>query len=209
MLTEEQLRAAIEDRRAKLEKMERGLYPTALVPRAYVVDVTNKNASALGAPASVVDERTMGEVSLSGRAPVEQNTIFYCKAIQVTTLVAGSIPQQPPLPGLPARFSLPGIFRFESTSVSGPSEIFFWKVRDTGSDREWQDDWLPSSLLMSGDCNPLMAGRAHAAVSGGSEIEVLLSPVRFSQTSLPPGYIQGVREWTFRFVMLGMEKRLG
>lgn len=49
---------------------------------------------------------------------------------------------------------------------------FEWKVRDTGSDREWQNTWLPSDFLYSGDFFGLLAGNAAALVSGNSNLEV-------------------------------------
>jgi hypothetical protein len=49
---------------------------------------------------------------------------------------------------------------------------FEWKVRDTGTDRWWSNDWLPSDFLYSGDMCGLLTENAPALVSGNSAIEV-------------------------------------
>jgi len=62
---------------------------------------------------------------------------------------------------------------------------FFWKIRDTGADREWQNMKQPSVFLMSGSLSPLFLP-IHGVVRGGSEIAVEVEPVSafFGSTNL-------------------------
>lgn len=70
---------------------------------------------------------------------------------------------------LPGGFGDAGSYRNENFD-------FFWRIRDTGSDREWQNEWQPSVFLMSGHITPLwlpIAGR----INGGSEVSVEIDPI--------------------------------
>lgn len=84
---------------------------------------------------------------------------------------------------------------------------FEYKVRDTGSDRNWQNDWLPGSLTLSGNLNGFgfnVNELAHAVVSGGSEIVV---DVR-AQVTAPNAAFLGltaVSRWGLTFSFIGVE----
>lgn len=49
---------------------------------------------------------------------------------------------------------------------------FDWRIKDTGSDREWSNDWLPSDFLYSGDMCGLLTPTAPAIVGGNASIDV-------------------------------------
>jgi hypothetical protein len=57
---------------------------------------------------------------------------------------------------------------------------FEWRIRDTGSDREWSNDWLPSDFLYSGDIRGLDLGKNHALLSGGSEVIISIRTTKSS-----------------------------
>lgn len=46
------------------------------------------------------------------------------------------------------------------------------KISDTGSDREWQNDWIPAGVLLSGNLNEFQMREGHCFVSPASEISV-------------------------------------
>lgn len=49
---------------------------------------------------------------------------------------------------------------------------FQYRVRDTGSDRFWDNDWTPGAALLGANVNDLRIGRGHAVCSGGAQIVV-------------------------------------
>lgn len=53
---------------------------------------------------------------------------------------------------------------------------FTWRIRDTGSDREWQNTALPSQLLLTGNVNPLLFGNGHCMLSSGTEVLLEVVP---------------------------------
>lgn len=202
-MTEEELRAAIAARKVELDKLEKGLYPSNIFDRCYVVTPSISSAQATAVvvrPATPSDadvypftytERSLGNTQVSASVTVEKETTFYCLGIQFTLLRAGEVASQS------VKWSIPAKYRLLSTASGNPLEsngIFKWRVRDTGQDREWQNDWLPSVLLASGDELPFFGLRAHAVLSGGSRIQVDVMPLD-----------QTVYEYQFAFY--GVERR--
>lgn len=53
---------------------------------------------------------------------------------------------------------------------------FEWTIRDTGSDREWQNEKMPSVFLLSGHLSPLWLPIL-GSIRGGSEVAVEIDPV--------------------------------
>ena len=81
---------------------------------------------------------------------------------------------------------------------------FQWRVRDTGSDREWSNDWLPSEFLYSGDIRGLNLGRNHALLSGGAE---LFASVRTTKSSVGGGtsLFQDIESFSLQLSFVGIE----
>lgn len=92
---------------------------------------------------------------------VKKNTIFKMKSMSQAYTVNGTretIEQE-------ATFALPQTARI----------LFFnylFKMHDTGSDRELQDDWVPGALLLSGNYNDMRLRKGHAFFSPGAEITI-------------------------------------
>lgn len=202
-MTEEELRVAIAARKAELDKLEKGLYPSNIFDRCYVVTPTITAAQAAAVvvrPATPTDsgsypfnyfERSLSNTQVSATVTVEKETTFYCLGIQFTLLQAGEVDSRS------VKWSIPAKYRLMATSNYAPPEsngLFKWRVRDTGQDREWQNDWLPSPLLASGDELPFFGLRSHAVLSGGSRIQVDVMPLN-----------QTVYEYQFAFY--GVERR--
>jgi hypothetical protein len=58
---------------------------------------------------------------------------------------------------------------------------FEWTIRDTGADREWQNERQPSVFLCSGHLSPLWLAKA-GKIMGGSEVNITIYPV-FSRSA--------------------------
>ena len=70
---------------------------------------------------------------------------------------------------------------------------FDWSIRDTGSDRDWQNFPQPEVFLCSGRLNPTRLP-VFGRIKGGSEVEVTINPVIntagsgiFFTEAIPPG----------------------
>jgi len=81
---------------------------------------------------------------------------------------------------------------------------FEWQVRDTGTDREWQNDWLPSDFLYSGDKNGLLVPENPALVSGGSNIDVTLKVI-FSTNSGEGTLFEDIERHLLQVSFVGIE----
>lgn len=58
---------------------------------------------------------------------------------------------------------------------------YLWRIRDTGSDREWQNEYQPSVFMMTGALSPLWLP-IPGKLDGGSDVAVDIDPV-FSRTA--------------------------
>ena len=91
-------------------------------------------------------------------AVVDRATRFYVKRIESVLQAVGTNSD-----GLAATLVIPPPMRERACT-------FEYKVRDTGSDRNWQNDWLPYSLTLGGNLRGIGFKKAHAVLSGGAEL---------------------------------------
>jgi hypothetical protein len=80
---------------------------------------------------------------------------------------------------------------------------YFWAVRDTGSDREWQNRPQPSVFMDSGPLGPLMFP-VHGRVRGGSEVFITIDPFFSTVASL---VLDSVSRYTLHVSLFGTEVR--
>ena len=154
-LTEE-----IAARRKKLEALENDIPKAA--PFRYVVDFKFPYVEIRPALTRPTDEMVQ-------TFTVKKDTKFYLKAIEIAYTASGPTPVFAG-PDISISPTLPNQYRSQVFD-------FQWKVRDTGSDREWQNDFLPSAMLLSGNKTGLQFFRGHSFLSGGSEVYVTMGPV--------------------------------
>jgi len=148
------LEAAVADRKARVAKLEEESLPPWKNWR-YNINFNIPFAE------GVDDPTQPPKVELVESFVTKKGTRFYVRSIEFAFTVQGTVSSDMgPVPvtlGLaPAAMST--IFQFG------------WKVRDTGSDREWQDDFLPWSMLCSTHINGFRLGRGHCELSGGSQV---------------------------------------
>ena len=97
---------------------------------------------------------------------VKKDTIFYAKSFSHAFSVKGTRSDG---------FGGPVI---QSSPITLPETVrlnlfdYSFKIHDTGSDREWQDNWVPGSVLLTGNYNGLRLRKGHALCSPGSEISI-------------------------------------
>ncbi len=101
-----------------------------------------------------------------------------------------------------------GIVSAGATFNMGPAFMnrlfnFDFRVRDTGSDREWSNDWLPSAFLFSGDVQGLRFADNHAVVSGNSDIEVDVR-VNFSENAGTEGLFDDIEKHLLQISFVGL-----
>lgn len=80
---------------------------------------------------------------------------------------------------------------------------FDWAVRDTGSDRAWQNDFLPMGLLKTNRVNSLELGTP-TILSGGSEIFVDYK-VRSMALPTTGSLFQEIKKYTIQISFCGYE----
>ena len=82
---------------------------------------------------------------------------------------------------------------------------FDWKVRDTGSDRSWQNDFLPMGLLKTNQVNSLVLGTP-TVLSGGTEVfvEYKIKAMNLPQFSLDRLFTE-IKRFTIQMSFCGYE----
>jgi hypothetical protein len=183
-MTLDEFKKAIAEREAKidaLEKRKRGVRNFRLV-----VDLPLIGVPAADAMFPLV-ERT---------ALVRKDTIFYVKELEFTlsavgtgAVTGGSVTRVIPAP------SRDSTMRFE------------YRIRDTGSDRDWQNGWVPGPMSLGANINGLRMGAAHAAVSGGSEIVISLQAQRGLSTVGDIG-LASISSFFYQATLSGVEVKI-
>ena len=156
-------------------------------PKRYSVDLDFKPPPS--AEENNAEERTASLEFLQPSTEsfvVDGGTNFYCSTIESSVRFTGNVklienafaivPVY--IEGQPATITLgfgnsnpgssEGIYRESMFS-------FNWEIRDTGSDRDWQNTPQPDVFLCSGRLSPLVLP-VFGRVKGGSEVEVKVSP---------------------------------
>lgn len=174
----QRLERAIEARRKRVEALEKGSPLVRQRNFRYVVDF-NFDYTEM----SRFDVLGSGELVITGESPpppqmrsfivkseaeAQRKTCFYVKSIEASYAVLAS-QGITPTPGPGQRFFIGPDYRRNFFD-------FTWRIRDTGSDREWQNTALPSQLLVTGNVNPLLFGNGHCMLSGGTEVLVEITP---------------------------------
>lgn len=177
----QRLERVIASRRKRVEALEKGSPIITQRNFRYVLDFNFDffNAKTVGhgeATATIAETPPSQVRSFIVKSETSDNskrTHFFVKSIEASyAIFASQILSQTP-----------------EETVSGPGQRFFvgpdyyrnffnftWRIRDTGSDREWQNTNLPSELLLTGNVNPLLFGNGHAMLSGGTEVLVEIVP---------------------------------
>lgn len=182
-MTLDELKKAIAEREAKveaLEKRKRGARNYRLVVDLPLEGVPADGSFAFFPPL----ERT---------AVVRKGTIFYVKEIEAVLSVVGS-----------EVVTGTSVTRVIAPPLREQCINFKYKIRDTGSDRDWQNDWIPGPALLGANINGLRFGTAHAAVSGGSEIVVNLQ-AQLSDATLALLGMSAISSYFFQFNFNGVE----
>lgn len=97
-----------------------------------------------------------------------------------------------------------------ATFALGPAVMreffdFEWRIRDTGSDREWSNDWLPSDFLYSGDMCGLLTPEAPALLGGNASIEVDIKVTRFAGGSGTGTLFETIEKYLLQVSFVGVE----
>lgn len=182
------LDASIAARQAEVERLEQDYAPTEKNFRY------NLTLEIPFEPLGVFDAVPRLEVSKS--FVVKKDTRFYVKSLEYAVTIQGTYGAFPDQ--VAAVVTLP-------PAIAQFLVQFLWKVRDTGSDREWQNGYLPTGMLGSTHVNGFRFGRGHAVLSGGSEV-ILTLGVQFASDAF--GLIFGisdVRAVQIQFHFVGVE----
>ena len=174
-----------EERIAFYEK--HGLQPQEF-PYAYVFNFP------LDVPANILTGVSRQLPVQERTVQVKKDTIFFVKSIgQAFTVVgtrAGDITQEATITLPPTTAQLLFNYRF--------------KIRDTGSDREWMNTWVPGAMLLTGNYNSFRLRRGHALCSPGSEVTVTIDPKVFGND---PAYtnLSSISGQQLQIVLSGFE----
>ena len=179
----QRLERAIEARRKRVEALEKGSPLVRQRNFRYVVDFNfdytemaglSGETDLLSFPVAPPSPQTRSFI-VKSEAEAQRKTCFYVKSIEASYAVLASQPITP-TPEPPAPSSGPGQRFFIGPDYRRNFFDFTWRIRDTGSDREWQNTALPSQLLVTGNVNPLLFGNGHCMLSGGTEVLIEITP---------------------------------
>lgn len=176
---QEDIAKAIESRKKRIEALEKG-------PRwrnyKYVANIEFE------ADASI---RRVSSPDQQASFVVKKDSYFLVTGLEYAYTVSGTLAEN----GAAASVLIPPGYNLPR---------FNYKMRDTGSDREWQNDWLPSRLLMTGNLNGLLFRRGLVKLLGGSEVFVLASSISVTSSSNITG-LAAPKRHQLQFVFNGVE----
>lgn len=125
---------------------------------------------------------------------VKKDTIFYVKSLSQAYTITGTRDDET---GQPARITLPRtvvplVFRYD------------FKISDTGSDMEWQSDWLPGDVLLTGNYNSFRLRRGHRLCSPGAEINIQVQASTYGNITEITG-VKDITSQQLQIVLAGFE----
>lgn len=168
----QRLERAIDARRKRIEGLEKGAPVLRQRNFRYVLDY---NFDFVNRGSNSIFSRVIAETPspqtrsfiVKSEAENERRSHFFVKSIEASYAILAS--QKGVDPPVGQRFFVGPDYRRNFFD-------FTWRVRDTGSDREWQNTSLPSELLLTGNVNPLLFGNGHCLLSGGTEVLLEIVP---------------------------------
>ena len=180
----EQFKADLDARKKKIEALEKRKFGVRNF--RYVLDMEY--------PAIGLSDGTSNPFlpPRQASAVVDRATRFYVQKVESVLQVVGADSA-----GFAATVVIPAPLRERAISLE-------WKVRDSGSDRDWQNDWLPWCLTLSGNLHPFGVNGAHAVLSGGSEIVLDVNAQVVATTTAIFG-MATVTSWLLSFSFIGVE----
>lgn len=206
----QRLERAIESRRKRIEGLEKGSPVIRQRNFRYVLDYTfdftvPDGANPLSTPfvAETPPAQTRSFIVKSEAAENGKRTHFFVKSIEASYAILAS--QRDVDPPVGQRFFIGPDYRRNFFD-------FTWRVRDTGSDREWQNTALPAQLLLTGNVNPLLFGNGHCMLSGGTEVLVDIVPTfsgnllrRRVSTVIPVSPLEAAKSHLLQVSFVGVE----
>lgn len=130
--------------------------------RRYVVDLD------IAEPFEDAANEPLFPRTLQGSFVVDRDCEYFCcQEMSYTVTVTGTVDMPGVLPNVAAKVSVtPGSSVFS----------FFWEVRDTHSDRSWQNAPLPNLVMGNGKVGGLRLPQA-AKLPAGTDVQLVVSPV--------------------------------
>jgi hypothetical protein len=141
----------------------------------------------LPAPSPLV---TRDPLAFETSTTIKRDTKFFCTHMECATYALGSRYGQQYTQAI-RPYERPDLFVFE------------WMIRDTGSDRSWQNEFLPDALLMTNRLNPLMMGTP-TVISGGSEVFLNLNVQRM-RTPIIGDVLTEIKNFSVQISLCGYE----
>ena len=129
------------------------------------------------------------------QALVDRNAVFLCEEIEVIYSIVGTAVST----DMPATLVLSPPWR-------GLFFDFYLKLRDSGSDREWQNDWIPGSFFQSANLGGLILGdEGHARVSVGSAVFASLQVAQMEEAALVNTGITDITSHQVKVSLIGCQ----
>lgn len=148
-------------------------------------------------PAKVTLPLSTGTVAF-GQFTVDPGTTFFAKTIQAVYEVSGVL----------AEDSVTNATLVIPESMRPQVFDYTWRVRDSGTDRDWSNLPVPSSVLRGGNVNPMVFLNGQARIRGGARVQFTVNPTFFDSTSTSTG-VQTVSNHSLTFVLTGVAVRDG
>jgi hypothetical protein len=201
---------AIEQRTAKVDALEKRLKTRrarhlAERPKRYGVEFRYES----DLPSNLLQQRYPAQRQ---SFTVDGGTEFRCTEVSTSVRVIGQAQVDPTAAGQFVDITLPYDIAAGNGGGSAKPQNrqfyleFFWQIRDTGSDRAWQNMEMPSVFLLSGHISPLFLP-APCTLLGGTKTVVETRPVRFQTGSGESELFHSVQSIVLHFSFHGVEVR--
>jgi len=141
---------------------------------------------------------------------VDGGTRFKCLTVESNLRVVGNVRVDDGgggvLTGQSVQMTLGYGFGDAGGSYRNEFFSFQWAIRDTGSDREWQNEKMPDVFLMSGHLAPLWLP-IPSVVEGGSHVAVDIDPLfnRVVTPGSPDGLLATITKYIVQISFHGVE----
>lgn len=132
---------------------------------------------------------------IEAQSVIDRGVVFQCEEVEViysiigtaaATGTAATIPLAPP--------------------DRGNFVDFYVKLHDSGSDRDWQNDWVPGNFFASANLGGLVFGdEAHILVSGGSTVNASVQAARAQDGILSNLGFTAVNTHRFQISLIGCQ----
>lgn len=157
--------------------------PASLRNQRYVIDLVIPFAEEVNATSDVE------KLSYAATILIKPKTKFFCTSLESSVYAVGSLEDQK-------------VVQAVRPAIRNDVFDFEWAIRDTGSDRRWQNTFLPSALLKTNRVNALELA-VPTPISGGSDVILDINITRMR--NFAPFAVNPIESFLLQVCICGFE----